>query len=192
MIAQDQVFPNASATTDVSPAGHSVELRPVDEAVFRRLYSELAPALRSYIRRGLGSPEAADDILQETFYRFLRVRLPPLEQAQMKAYLYRIATTLIADYWRRWKREQDIGWSLFRDEAPWTPDRTDDMTRMFQQLKPQQRGLLWLAYVEGMEHGEIAEALGLKPKSIKVLLFRARKKLASIFRKEGITPEVKS
>jgi hypothetical protein len=41
--------------------------------------------------------------------------------------------------------------------------------------------LLWLAHVEGSEHREIAEALGLKAASVPVLLFRARRKLAAGF-----------
>ena len=61
------------------------------------------------------------------------------------------------------------------------------MTRTFQRLRPQQRQLLWLAYVEGADHHEIARALGLRPLSVRVLLFRARRKLAQLIeaRKPG-------
>jgi DNA-directed RNA polymerase specialized sigma24 family protein len=37
---------------------------------------------------------------------------------------------------------------------------------------------VWLAYVEGYEHKEIAEIVGVKPASVRVLLMRARKRLA--------------
>jgi RNA polymerase sigma-70 factor (ECF subfamily) len=40
--------------------------------------------------------------------------------------------------------------------------------------------LLWLAYVEGMSHEEIAAATGLRVLSIKILLFRARRKAAHL------------
>ena len=46
--------------------------------------------------------------------------------------------------------------------------------------------MLWLAYVEGFSHNEVAEALSLSEKSVRVLLFRARKKLAGILTKKGI------
>ena len=53
-------------------------------------------------------------------------------------------------------------------------------------LKPAQRALLWLAYVEGFSHSEIATTLGIKEKSIRVLLFRARKNLLRVLgRTEG-------
>ena len=63
------------------------------------------------------------------------------------------------------------------------------MAHLFERLKPQEQALLWLAYVEGFDHGEIASALQVKEKSVRVLLFRARKRLAGIFTKEGIAPE---
>jgi RNA polymerase sigma-70 factor (ECF subfamily) len=44
------------------------------------------------------------------------------------------------------------------------------------QLKPRERELLWLAYVEGMSHAEIAAATGLRVMSIRILLYRARRK----------------
>lgn len=177
--------------TTVSPAS-SVEEGALftDEAAFRRFYQQTAPALRAYIMRSLGSADLADDVLQEAFYRFLRAAPRGLDESQTKAYLYRTATSLVADYWRRWKREQGWSWkNLFYKEVPWNPGLADDMTRVFEQLKPQQRALLWLAYVEGFDHREIAGALRLKEGSVRVLLFRARKKLAALLEREGLAPE---
>jgi RNA polymerase sigma-70 factor (ECF subfamily) len=42
--------------------------------------------------------------------------------------------------------------------------------------------LLWLAYVEGANHKEIAKSTGLRAGSIRLLLFRARRKLADMLR----------
>ena len=47
-------------------------------------------------------------------------------------------------------------------------------------LKARERAMLWLAYAEGASHREIAEVLGLRPASMKLLLFRARRKLAAL------------
>ncbi len=168
----------------------------MDEAVFRALYEEAAPKLRAYIRRSCGNAALADDVLQETFYRFLRADLPVREKHQMKGYLYRTASSLVADHWRRLKRERR--WSLesfFRRERAQIPPamgpgtgRDSTAMRLFARLKPQERDLLWLAYVEGFDHREIATALQLAEKSVRVLLFRARKKLAVLLRKENIGP----
>ncbi len=58
------------------------------------------------------------------------------------------------------------------------------MMSVFKNLKPQERALLWLAYVEGYEHREIAGVLNLSTVSIKVLLFRARRRLAALLESE--------
>ncbi len=153
----------------------------MDEAAFTALYREMGPALRSYIRKVLGDAALADDILQETFFRFLRAELPAMEKFQRKAYLYRTASSLISDHWRRLKRERR--WSLegiFRSEARENTGRGGDMMSVFGRLKTQEQTLLWLAYVEGFDHREIAQVLELKEKSVRVLLFRARKKLAGM------------
>ena len=45
--------------------------------------------------------------------------------------------------------------------------------------------MLWLAYVEGSAHDEIAQSLGVRTGSMKVLLFRARRKLRELVSAEG-------
>jgi RNA polymerase sigma-70 factor (ECF subfamily) len=68
-------------------------------------------------------------------------------------------------------------------------DLRHDMSRAFSELKPQERALLWLAHVEESDHAEIGEALGVKAASVRVLLFRARKRLAELLTRRGIGPE---
>jgi RNA polymerase sigma-70 factor, ECF subfamily len=54
-------------------------------------------------------------------------------------------------------------------------------------LTARERELLWLAYAQGSSHEEIADTLGLKTASIKMLLFRARRRLAGMLQR-GINP----
>jgi RNA polymerase sigma-70 factor (ECF subfamily) len=41
---------------------------------------------------------------------------------------------------------------------------------------------LWLAYAHGSSHRDIASTVGVKAASVKLLLFRARRKLALLMR----------
>lgn len=164
--------------------------KPMEEGAFRAFYEETAPMLRAYIRRASGNAALADDLFQEAFYRFLRADLPQLEPHQRKAYLYRTATSLLADHWRRSRRAR--WWSLetlFGTPAPEKSDPGGDVMRLLEQLKPQEQALLWLAYVEGFDHREIAAALQLRERSVRVLLFRARKRLAAILTEQGFGPQ---
>jgi RNA polymerase sigma-70 factor (ECF subfamily) len=161
----------------------------VDDAAFRTFYQQHARAVWSYLCRVLGNPSHADDVLQEAFCRFLTAPIDGLGEEEQRAYLFRIASNLAIDHFRRNKREQKM-----MEEAAANPGSHAtapantlrlDLSKMFAELKPQERALLWLAYVEGSAHDEIAESLGLKAKSIRVLLFRARRRLAALLRQRG-------
>jgi len=58
---------------------------------------------------------------------------------------------------------------------------------MLQQLKPRARKLLWLAYVEGMSHREIAQVTGLNTMSVRILLLRARRQARAHLEPKGQT-----
>jgi RNA polymerase sigma-70 factor, ECF subfamily len=161
----------------------------MDETAFRDFYNQIAPSLRRYIRRSCGDPALADDLLQEAFYRFLRADLPLLEPWQLKAYLYRTAFSLLTDHWRRAHREKR--WRLERPDGE-VSERASESSgdggamEIFRRLKPREQTLLWLAYVEGFDHREIALALQISEKSVRVLLFRARKQFGDALQQEGI------
>ena len=76
-----------------------------------------------------------------------------------------------------------------RTARPQSIFRSADMARVFEQLTPQQRQLMWLAHVEGADHREIAAALGLREGSVRVLLHRTRRKLARLLRAGGRGPD---
>jgi RNA polymerase sigma-70 factor, ECF subfamily len=162
----------------------------MDQAAFRSFYQKTAPALRGYIARSCGRLDLADDILQEVFMRFLTKAPAGLSEPAMRAYLYRTAESLIVDHWRRARREErrDAAAAAQRQIAA-DPSFDGDMDTAFRRLKPQDRLLLWMAYVEEFDHREIAAATGVHEKSVRVLLFRARKALARILNRAGLGPE---
>ncbi|MGH9342507.1 MAG: RNA polymerase sigma factor [Terriglobia bacterium] len=168
-----------AAATEAETAFH------MDEDRFRLFYERTARRVWCYLARISGDPALADDLLQETYYRFLRARLAEEDEAYLRNYLFRIATNLVRDHWRQQKNQG----SFFRPQhdgvEPPVDERTAervqqqfDLTRALDRLKPREREMLWLAYVMGSSHKEIAGVLGLKAKSIRLSLFRARRKLA--------------
>lgn len=157
---------------------------------FEDFYQKHSSALWGYVRRMCGDSSAADDLFQKTFFNFLGAEAPT-DPGQQKAYIYRIATNVVFDYFRSEKPQGE--W-----QPPPVPagDRAailrTDMERMFRRLNTQERALLWLAHVEGYDHREIASILNLKDSSVRVLLFRARKRLAAVMRQHGMSPEART
>ena len=154
----------------------------MDEASFRLFYEHSAPKLFAYLVRVSGQRHRAEDLLQEAYCRFLSGKLPEMDEASQKSYLFRIASNLLRDRWRR--RHGDLIPEKMPElaSAPSQLDRQLQLRQAFQQLKVRERQLLWLAYVEGSNHKEIAEATGLRHKSVRLLLFRARRRLANLIR----------
>jgi RNA polymerase sigma-70 factor (ECF subfamily) len=154
------------------------EAAVMDEQEFQAVYDATARAILAYLRGVTGRGDVAEDVLQETYCRFL-VRQPRgMDANETRRYLFRIATNLLRDRWRR------------RDDEPWQESAEDgfavdvdtqmDVRAAMRALKPRERELLWLAYVEGMNHAEIAAATGLRVMSVRMLLFRARRKAAGL------------
>ncbi|MDQ3179589.1 MAG: RNA polymerase sigma factor [Acidobacteriota bacterium] len=162
----------------------------MNEIEFEQFYNEHSRPLWAYIRRLAGRVEIADDLVQESFLKFLGANLRT--DTNKKAYLYRIATNLVYDYFRRYQREakrQARIASNMSEEIyePFAPD--GELTEVFRELNLQERALLWLAYVEGHQHKEIGEMLGLKSLSVRVLLFRARRKLVNLLEAKNLKVE---
>jgi len=154
----------------------------MDEDAFRALFDATARPLRAYIRRVLADAAAADDVLQETYIRVLQrpdTVGPP--------FLWKVATNIIRDRWRRDRREREGLRRLAAEPPAGAPAGPGErVQRVLAQLKPQARALLWLAYVEGRTHAEIGEILGLRAASVRVLLFRARRAASRLLRQEGV------
>jgi RNA polymerase sigma-70 factor (ECF subfamily) len=133
----------------------------------------------------LNDRSRADDVLQETYLRFLQARLPAqIGEEHRKNYLFRIATNLLHDH-RTEKIAQPLSDAPSRlDLAEEFRGRSDAATYL-QQLTGKQRQLLWLAYVEEFTHKEIAAMLRLRTPSIRPMLARARQRLSEILKKEG-------
>jgi RNA polymerase sigma-70 factor, ECF subfamily len=163
----------------------------MDEDAFCLFYERTARPVWAYLSRMSGDPRLADDLLQEAYYRFLRANVAHESDAHRRNYLFRIATNLVRDMRRR-PRMDEARIADGAEEAdhadPQSVDvanravRRLDLARSMARLKPRERNLLWLAYAQGSSHKEIAETLGLKTASIKLLLFRARRRLAGILR----------
>ena len=152
------------------------------EEAFRTFYELTARQLWSYLARTTGDRRLADDLLQETYYRFLRTTTHFDSDDHRRHYLFRIATNLVHDQRRKPRMLSvpidDAEATLpSAAESPEQVVRRMDVTRAMAQLKPRERTMLWLAYALGASHEEIAGMLGVKSGSLKALLSRARRRL---------------
>ena len=165
---------------------------PMDSDAFAGFYARSARSLWAYLARASGDPALADDLMQESYLRHLCAMRPELPIAEgdvaARRYLFRIPTNVLRDHWRRPKSKsiEEIPEEFLSAGASSAQVGSAAMlTPALALMRPRDRQLLWLAHAEGYSHREIAEITGLASASIRLLLFRARRKIARLLREQS-------
>jgi len=154
------------------------------EGEFELFYLRTANTLHGYLARLSRDTGTAEEVLQEAYIRIINA--PPMDQSQRKAYLYQTATNILRDRWRKQKREQK--WSELQQT---TEERRQefnlpiDMATIFDRLNAQERAVLWLAHVEELSHREIGAIIGIRERTVRVVVFRAREKAKELLESAG-------
>jgi RNA polymerase sigma-70 factor, ECF subfamily len=154
------------------------------EHAFGEFYTRHARDVWTYVYRVTHDASDADDIVQEAFLRLFQADVPATDDEGLRRYVFRIAGNLIADRWRLRARDERHAPQPAEPAQP--APRDIDVVRLFSELKPRDRALLWLAYVEGDTHADIASSLRLERGSVKVLLSRARGRLRDLLSARGV------
>ena len=97
-------FPFMDSLDPLAPASGSASrdtTLQMDEETFRGFYMRTSGMLWAYLARATNDTAAADDLLQESYYRLLRATATFESDEHRKNYLFRIATNLIRDRFRR-------------------------------------------------------------------------------------------
>jgi RNA polymerase sigma-70 factor, ECF subfamily len=182
-----------NAADDFLPAlkGAEQSAAPMSELDFQRVYDATSRSILGYLVASTGRRDVADDLLQETYCRLLvhhtAMVAAGMDAPGLRRYLFRIATNLLRD---RWRVGHDRPYAEPAEAGAASDlDTPIDVRAMLEHLKPKERELLWLAYVEGMDHAEIAAATGLGRLSVRTLLFRARSKARRFLDARGLSHE---
>ncbi len=181
-VSLESVIPNVFAR-DVHADTSRAAVPPMDDEAFAGFYERSARALWAYLARTSGDPALAEDLMQESYVRFLCATRREDGEVAARRYLFRIATNLLRDHWRRPRTSsiEDMPENFFARNGDAAQSDTQMMLGpALAQMRPRDRQLLWLAHAEGYSHSEIAEVTGLASTSIRLLLFRARRKIARL------------
>lgn len=164
--------------------------RQGDLAAFESIYRTHAGRLYSVCCRMLGNTADAEDLLQDVFLTAHRKLDSFRGESALGTWLYRLATNLCLDYLRsRGARSTQLTGTL--DDEPGLADgRTGrlaertvdrmDLERALAQLPEGCRTAFVLHDVEGLEHREVAEVLGIAEGTSKSQVHKARLRLRAL------------
>lgn len=152
------------------------------ERLFRTYHDQIV----RFLTRRLGDRDWAEEVAQEVFVRALRHE--PLTNE--RAWLFTVANNLVRDEARKdARRRRHL--ALLREETredvvepePTSLERSQEQARARRVLDelPERDRVALLMREEGLDYGEIAEALGLSVGSIGTTLSRARRRLVEAY-----------
>jgi RNA polymerase sigma-70 factor, ECF subfamily len=159
-----------------------IEAAQRDPARFADLYEKYFELVYAYVVRRVRSRQEAEDLTAELFHKALR-SLPRFKWtgAPFAAWLFRIASNMIADRAKREAREQRV--ELDEDSATSAASRLQSsveeverrarLFRLVGELNHDQRQVVMMRFAEEKTIREIAQTLGRSEGAIKQLQFRA-------------------
>ena len=144
-------------------------------AIFRRYHQ----SLYRFCLAILGSPEDAQDTLQNTMIKVLRALPGEERKIELKPWLYRIAHNESIELLRRRRETRELdpelaapGTGLAEEAA--SRERLRLLLSDLDQLPERQRGALVMRELAGLDFAEIGAALGTSPAVVRQTVYEAR------------------
>ncbi len=184
-----------SHVTDTGWRDHDVvaRCRRGELGAFEEIYQRYSHRLYNVAYRMTGNATDADDLLQEIFLQVHR-RLDTFRgEAALGTWLHRLAVNCCLDHLRSRQGRQGRVTGFLEDQedpepeaaASWRPDTVLDrleLERAIAKLPPRYRAAFVLYDIEGHEHHEVGEMLGIAIGTSKSLVHKARKRLRHFLR----------
>ncbi len=179
--------PGKYTRTNLAAAGRET----VDVQEFQTFYQENLSLIYRYVYSKVGNREEAEDLTSQIFIKAVRGVDGDRGPQMMQRWLFQVARTTIADYWRAYYRAPassleallDAGWEGPAEEESALPcdDRSAErIQRILQALPAHYREVLECRFLLNFSIRETAVRMGLTEANVKVLQFRALKRAASI------------
>jgi RNA polymerase sigma-70 factor (ECF subfamily) len=164
---------------------------------FETLFHAYQQPITAYLDHLTGDTEQAEDLAQDAFLRAYRALLRGEHVEHPKAWLYRIATNVAND---RWRRARLLRWlpllDNVREPGLCVPDHTEGAAEQLAvqsalaRLQPGYRVPLVLHLCEGLSIAEISEVLGIRQGAVKMRLSRAREQFRQAFQQVSDPDEI--
>src|SRR6266516_1970845 len=173
-------------------AGARIPRREEDVQHFQTFYQENLGLIYRYVYSKVGNREEAEDLTSQIFMKAVRGVDTERGAQSMQKWLFQVARTTIADYWRVHYRIStssldqllEIGWEGPADEEPtvMSSTPTERVHRILQALPEHYQEVLTCRFLLNLSIRDTANRMCLTEANVKVLQFRALKRAADLER----------
>ncbi len=138
--------------------------------------------LYRFALRIVGTPEEAEDVVQEVFLKLWRQRQQWPSIKNMEAWSMRLTKNLSIDHLRRGgRRQESLEEAIMTPSSHPTPDQVTEsndcinqIRKYMEQLPEKQRLVIHLRDIEELSYQEIGDVLEMPMSQVKTNLFRGR------------------
>lgn len=167
------------------------------ERSFGQSLSALTPELFGRAMRMVRSPQAAEDLVQDTVERAIRFQAQYQVGTNLRAWVYQILFSVFVTRCRRYRRERNALSVLSVDPCAWTaPDVAAEMqslspsvARALEALPARFREVIVLIDLEELSYKDAAARLAVPVGTVMSRLHRGRRALAEAVREVEIESE---
>ena len=152
---------------------------------FQAFYEDNLVSVYRFVFQSLRNREEAEDLTSQIFLKALRFLDPERSTHRARSWLFQIAHTTIADYWRTYYRaltssldvQLEVGWEGPTQEVILgTNERAAELvSNLLQALPERYREVLSCRFLLNLSIRETAATMGVSEANVKILQFRAIK-----------------
>ena len=162
----------------------------MDAQEFQRFYQEKVGLIYRFVYSKVGNRENAEDLTSQIFLKAVSGINQERSPQSMHKWLFLVARTTVADYWRAHYRKPSIsldvlleaGWEgpAEKEPAAITSEPADRVQHLLRALPEQYREVLTCRFLLNLSIKATALRMGLTVANVKVLQFRALKRAAHL------------
>jgi RNA polymerase sigma-70 factor (family 1) len=163
------------------------ELKAGDEHYFKQVFDQYHQKLYFFILYKTRSEYIAEEVVQMAFTKLWQCRHTLQEEYAISTQLFRIATTVLIDFLRKYNHKDVITGGLDVLNAEKGVDSTNEkmsgaelqkrISEAVNDLPPVRRQVFEMSREQGMSHREIAATLCVSSKTVEAHIYKALKQI---------------
>lgn len=160
-----------------------------DAEALHKSFADYAIPIYRFIYSQVGNKEDAEDLTSQVFLKAVRGLDLERDEGSIRRWLYQVARTTVADFWRRYLRSPEVKLPDLNEigsvESALNPNpgSAERAGRILQELPDNYRAVLTRRFLQGQSLKETAQELGITLANVKVLQHRALQKAAEVGRR---------